>query len=121
MNPRADRRLLRRLERDLAHSDPHLKMLFASFTVQAWGAEMPGTEMIRTRPLRLFEWLGRRADRHSEGSDGHTLPRTHPRGLIAVAMNAVMKVMPCSASEVAFEQAARPSTPRPRVGVIPTG
>ena len=78
MNPRTDRRLLRRLERDLAHSDPHLKMLFASFTVQAWGAEMPGTEMIRTRPLRLFEWLGRRADRHPEGSDGHTLPRTHP-------------------------------------------
>ena len=78
MNAHTGRRLLHRIERDLARSDPHLNMLFASFTVLTRGAEMPGMEMIRTRPPRLFGWLGRRADRHPEGSDGHARPRTLP-------------------------------------------
>ena len=78
MSPRTNQRLLRGIERDLAHSDPPLNMLFWSFTVQALGAEMPSIEMIRVRPPRLFGWLGRRADRYPEGSDGHARPRPLP-------------------------------------------
>ena len=78
MNLRTGRRLLRGIERDLARSDPHLDVLFGSFTVQAEGAQMPDVEMSRTRPLRLLRWLGWCADRHRETSDGHAHPRTLP-------------------------------------------
>jgi hypothetical protein len=78
MSLRTNRRLLRGIERDLAHCDPRLNMLFWSFTVQARGAEMPGTEMIVTQSPRLFGWLRRHADRDPEGSDGQARPRTLP-------------------------------------------
>jgi hypothetical protein len=60
VNPRKARRMLRRMERDLAYSDPRLNMLFESFAVQAQGAKIPGKEMTRTRRLRLAGWLARR-------------------------------------------------------------
>jgi len=53
-NMRRGRRVLRRIERDLAHSDLRLSMLFKSFTELAEDADMPGTEKMRTRRLRLF-------------------------------------------------------------------
>jgi hypothetical protein len=61
------RRVLRGIERDLAHSDLRLSMLFESFTELASGADMSGTEKIRTRRLRLFGRLGRRVNRHRAG------------------------------------------------------
>jgi hypothetical protein len=78
MSQRANRRLLGGIERDLAHSDPHLNMLFWSFAVRARGAEMPDIETIRTRSPRLFGWLGRHADRDPEGSDVQARPPTLP-------------------------------------------
>jgi hypothetical protein len=68
-NLRGDRRALRGIERDLAHSDPDLTTYFISFTAQTRSAKMPDTEKIRSRPLRLFGLLGRRADRHQVGED----------------------------------------------------
>jgi len=67
MNLRRDRRVLRGIERDLAQSDPGLSTLFVSFAAMVKDAEMPGTEKIEARPLRLFELLGRCAGRHRAG------------------------------------------------------
>jgi hypothetical protein len=69
MNLRRSRLALHGIERDLVHSDPRLNTLFESFTGQAGGGRMPGTEKIETRSLRLFGRLGRRADRHQLGED----------------------------------------------------
>jgi hypothetical protein len=55
---RPSRRALRGIERDLAHSDPDLDMLFTSFTVLTQGTRMPRLETTRTWRLRLFRWLG---------------------------------------------------------------
>ena len=66
---RRGRRILRGIERDLAHSDLRLSMLLESFTELAKDADMPGTEKIRTRRLRLFGRLGRHADRHQARED----------------------------------------------------
>ena len=63
------RRVLREIERDLAHSDLRLSMLFESFTELTKDAGMPGTEKIRTRRLRLVGRLGRHADRHQVRED----------------------------------------------------
>ena len=49
-------------------------MLFESFTELAKAADMPGTEKIRTKPLRLFGRLGRRADGYREGEDRRARP-----------------------------------------------
>jgi hypothetical protein len=78
MSLRPHRRALRGIERDLACSDPHLNMLFASFTHLAGGTKMPRIEMIGAWPVRLVRWLGRRADRYLEGTDGRARPRTLP-------------------------------------------
>jgi hypothetical protein len=78
MNLRASRRALRGIEQYLAHSDPHLNVLFESFTAQARNAKMPSVEMTETRSPRLFGWLGRRADYQREGTDGRARPRTFP-------------------------------------------
>ena len=78
MSLRLRQRVLRGIERDLARSDPHLNMLFASFTHLAGGTKMPHIEMIGAWPVRLVRWLGRRADRYLEGTDGHAQPRTLP-------------------------------------------
>jgi hypothetical protein len=69
MNLRQGRRALRGIERDLAHSDPHLNFSFTSFTARTRSAKMPDTEKIRSRRLRLFGRLGRRADRHQVSED----------------------------------------------------
>ena len=53
MNPRLWRgRALRRIERDLASSDPRLNMLFSLFIRLAMDEKMPRVETVRTRPLR---------------------------------------------------------------------
>ena len=65
------RRVLREIERDLAHSDLRLSMLFESFTELAKDADMPCTEKIRTRRLRLFGRLGGHADRLRAREDRH--------------------------------------------------
>jgi hypothetical protein len=49
----SQRRALRRIERDLTRSDPHLNALFIGLTGLGRDKEMPVTEQIRTRP----HWL----------------------------------------------------------------
>lgn len=61
---RSQRRALRRIERDLARSDPRLALLFLSLTGLGRGKEMPDAEMIRARPRWLATRLGQRADPH---------------------------------------------------------
>jgi hypothetical protein len=70
MNLRPGRgRVLRRIERDLAACDPCLDALFFSFTQRVRGEKMPKTEKIRTKPLRLLAWLGRRAGLSRDDED----------------------------------------------------
>jgi hypothetical protein len=52
------RRVLGRIERDLADSDPRLDDLFLSFNQRASGGKMPRTEKIRTGPLGLIARMG---------------------------------------------------------------
>jgi hypothetical protein len=49
----SQRRALRRIERDLARSDPRLNALFIALTGLGRDKEMPVTEQIRTGP----HWL----------------------------------------------------------------
>jgi hypothetical protein len=49
----SQRRALRRIERDLARSDPRLNALFLALTGLGRDKEMPVTEQIRTGP----HWL----------------------------------------------------------------
>jgi hypothetical protein len=61
MNRRvSQRRALRRIERDLARSDPRLNALFMALTGLGRDMEMPITEQIRTGPHWLPARLGRR-------------------------------------------------------------
>jgi hypothetical protein len=69
-------RALRRIERELARSDPRLAALFLSVAGLGKGKAMPEAEMIRARPGWLPTRLGRRADRHRTGEDGCARPRT---------------------------------------------
>jgi hypothetical protein len=69
MSLRRDRRALRGIERDLAHSDPDLTMHFVSFTARMSSAKMPDTEQVSSRRPWLFGRLGRRADRHQVSED----------------------------------------------------
>ena len=70
------RRALRRIERELARSDPRLNAFFLSLAALNRGKEMPEAEMIRSRAGWL---LGRRADRHRTGEDGRRPARRTPR------------------------------------------
>jgi hypothetical protein len=55
MKPRLGRqRVLRKMERDLAASDPRLMALFSSFTLLAQDEEMPWAEKIVAWPLRIL-------------------------------------------------------------------
>ena len=69
-------RTLRKIERELARSDPRLNALFLSVTGLGRGKAMPDAEMIRTRPGWLPLRLGRRPDRHQAGADGRARPGT---------------------------------------------
>lgn len=57
--PRRGRRALRRIEQDVASSDPALDRLFAFFTRLAEGEETPRVEKARGRSARLLGRLGR--------------------------------------------------------------
>ena len=70
-------RVLRRIERDLARSDPRLNALFIALTGLGRDKEMPVTEQIPTGPHWLPARLGRRT-RHRAGEDWHARPRTIP-------------------------------------------
>ena len=59
----SQRRALRRIERDLARSDPRLNALFLAITGLGRGKEMPATEQIGSKPLWLPPRRGRRVDR----------------------------------------------------------
>jgi hypothetical protein len=75
MNARLGRgRALRRIERDLANSDPRLDAIFLSFTVQTRGEKMPEAEKIRTGLRRWLIRLGRRADCYRADEDGGARP-----------------------------------------------
>jgi hypothetical protein len=69
-------RALRRIERELARSDPRLNALFLSVAGLGRGKAMPDAEMISTRPGWLPLRLGRRPDRHRAGEDGRARPGT---------------------------------------------
>jgi len=71
-------RALRRIERELARSDPRLNALFLSIAGLGKGKAMPEAEMIRARAGWLPARLGRGADRHRTGEDGRAKPRTRP-------------------------------------------
>ena len=59
MNLRLGRgRALRGIERDLAHADPDLNVLFLSFARLTRGKKMPAAEKIRIRPLRGIRVAG---------------------------------------------------------------
>jgi hypothetical protein len=76
MNRRmSQRRALRKIERDLARSDPRLNALFIALTGLGGDKEMPVTEQIRSGPHWLPARLGRRA-RHRAGEDGRARPQT---------------------------------------------
>ncbi len=59
MTRRGRARTLRRIEREIAESEPGLDALFSSFTRRSWGREMPGTETIPARRLKVLAWLRR--------------------------------------------------------------
>ncbi len=59
MTRRGRLRALRRMEREIAESDPGLDALFSSFARRTWGREMPGTETIPARRLKVLGWLRR--------------------------------------------------------------
>jgi hypothetical protein len=61
--PRCQRRTLRRIQRDVATSDPGLARLFSFFTRLADGEEMPWIEKVGGRAPRLLARLGRCAAR----------------------------------------------------------
>jgi len=71
-------RALRRIERELARSDPRLNALFLSIAGLGKGKAMPEAEMIRARAGWLPARPGRGADRHRTGEDGRAQPRTRP-------------------------------------------
>jgi hypothetical protein len=74
-------RALRRIERDLADSDPSLDALFLSFSATARGEKMPRVEKIRTGPLRLLARLGPSADENGAWRGGWwSCPTLHMRG-----------------------------------------
>src|SRR5215467_1063750 len=73
------RRALRRIERELARSDPHLNALFLSVAALDRGKGMPEAEMIRSRAGWLPTRLGGRAGRHRTGEDGRRPARRTPR------------------------------------------
>jgi len=72
------RRALRRIERELARSDPRLNAFFLSVAALGRDKEMPEAEMIRSRAGWLPARLGGRAGRHRTGEDGRARPRTMP-------------------------------------------
>jgi len=49
-------RILRRIERDLAYSDPRLKDFFLLFSSGFRGCEMPQVERLPRWPARLWNW-----------------------------------------------------------------
>jgi hypothetical protein len=61
---RGRRRVLLRIEQDLATSDPHLMALFRTFTLLARDERMPRAERIAAWPLRMLSRLRRRPWRH---------------------------------------------------------
>ena len=65
----SQRRALRRIERDLARSDPSLNALFIALTRLGRDKEMPVTEQIPTGP----HWLPARLGRRARSSDGRGL------------------------------------------------
>ena len=71
----SQRRALRRIERDLARSDPRLNALFIALTGLGRDKEMPVTEQIRTGPHWLPARRGRRT-RHRAGEHWRARPRT---------------------------------------------
>jgi hypothetical protein len=58
---RRRRRILRRIEGDLAASDPGLSAFFVSFSARTAGREMPQAERIASWPFRIWIrlWRGR--------------------------------------------------------------
>ena len=70
----SQRRVLRRIERDLA-SDPRLNAFFMALNGLGRNKEMPVREQIPTGPHWLPARLGRRT-RHPAGEDGRARPRT---------------------------------------------
>jgi Protein of unknown function (DUF3040) len=58
---RRRRRTLRRIEGDLAATDPGLSAFFLSFTARATGREMPQVERVTSWPPRMWVrlWRGR--------------------------------------------------------------
>jgi len=71
-------RALRRIERELARSDPRLNALFLSVTGLGKGKAMPEAEMIRARAGWRPARLRRRAGRHRTGAAGRAWPRALP-------------------------------------------
>ena len=67
----SQRRALRKIERDLVRSDPHLNALFVELTGLGRDEEMPVTEQIPTGPHWLPARMGRRT-----GEDRRARPRT---------------------------------------------
>ena len=67
----SQRRALRRIERDLARSDPSLNALFIALTGLGRDKEMPDTEQIPSGPHWLPARMGRRT-----GEDRRVRPRT---------------------------------------------
>ena len=62
----SQRRALRKIERDLVRSDPHLNALFIELTGLGRDEEMPVTEQIPTGP----HWLPARRGRRARSPDG---------------------------------------------------
>ena len=58
---RGQLRTLRRIERDLADSDPGLEALFLAFARRARGRDIPHAEKLDNGPLRMLArlWHGR--------------------------------------------------------------
>jgi hypothetical protein len=71
----SQRRALRRIERDLARSDPRLNALFIALTGLGRDKEMPVMEQIKTGPHWLPARRGR-GTRHRAAEDGRARPRT---------------------------------------------
>jgi hypothetical protein len=72
------RRALHGIERGLVSSDPRLDMLFSSFAKQVSGEKMPGTETIKSTPLRLLARSRPRSARRRAREDWRAWPRAIP-------------------------------------------
>jgi hypothetical protein len=82
----SQRRTLRLVERDLAHSDPQMARQFSRFTNLTRGQELPAREMLRTGPLRA---LARRMQAGSRGTFSSACRTWLAPGLVLMLMAVV--------------------------------